>query len=187
MSKASEVSTTAWTEPLFWRKAFNFLGFQMGWFACVLGAAHGFAWAGPVVVGLLLVLHLRLQEDAREELEIMAAAALLGFFFDTSLAASGQVSYIGSLAGFVSPPWLISMWINFGLTLRTSLAWLEGRPGIAALAGAVSGPFSYVAGARLGAIELAQPYWVPLALLALGWGIALPLLVRFAFREARPC
>ncbi len=187
MAKTSAVLTTAWTDPLFRRKAWNLLGFQLGWFACVLGAAHGFAWVGPVVVGLLLALHLRLQEHPGAELRIVAAAALLGLLFDTSLAASGQVTYLGSLAGFVSPPWILSMWINFGLTLRSSMSWLEGRPGIAPLMGAVSGPFSYFAGARLGAVELAEPSWIPLALLAVGWAIALPLLFRFAHGEAQPC
>ena len=38
----------------------NFLAFQLGWFASVLGAAHGLPWAGPVVVAMVVMLHLRL-------------------------------------------------------------------------------------------------------------------------------
>ncbi len=36
----------------------NFVAFQLGWFACVLGAANALPWLGPVVVATVVSLHL---------------------------------------------------------------------------------------------------------------------------------
>ena len=33
----------------------NFLLFQVGWFACVLGAAHGMGWPGAAAAGLAVL------------------------------------------------------------------------------------------------------------------------------------
>ena len=38
----------------------NFVGFQIGWFACVLGAANSRPWVGPLVVLFLFLVHLAL-------------------------------------------------------------------------------------------------------------------------------
>jgi hypothetical protein len=46
---------------------------------------------------------------------------------------------------------------------------------MAAIAGAVGGPLSYLAGEKLGAIELVAPTNA-LLMLGLGWGVMMPLL-----------
>jgi hypothetical protein len=67
------------------------------------------------------------------------------------------------------------MWLNFGTTIHASMHWLEGRPVLAAVFGAVGGPLTYKAGASLGAAELLHPQW---SLIALGitWAVVLPFL-----------
>ena len=35
----------------------NLLGFNIGWWACVLGAANGFPYVGPAAMLVFLVLH----------------------------------------------------------------------------------------------------------------------------------
>jgi hypothetical protein len=69
------------------------------------------------------------------------------------------------------------MWANFGMTLRHSLRWLEGRRAFAALIGGFCGPFAYLAGSRLGAIELVQPGPALIAFRAV-WAISLAVLIR---------
>jgi hypothetical protein len=71
------------------------------------------------------------------------------------------------------------MWLLFGTTLSESLSWLQGRWVLAAIAGAVGGPLSYLAGENLGAIELAAPTNA-LLMLGLGWGVMMPLLAAVA-------
>jgi hypothetical protein len=67
----------------------------------------------------------------------------------------------------------------FATTLNVSLRWLRGRPLLGALLGAVGGPLAYLAGAKLGGIELLEPA-LALSALAAGWALLLPLLQRLA-------
>jgi hypothetical protein len=43
------------------------------------------------------------------------------------------------------------IWIALVLTLQSSMSWLGGRYMLAGLLGAISGPFAYWAGVRMGA------------------------------------
>jgi hypothetical protein len=61
------------------------------------------------------------------------------------------------------------------------MGWMRGRPVLTVLMGAVGGPLSYLAGEKLGAIELTQPVQA-LAALAVAWAIAMPLLMWLASR-----
>jgi hypothetical protein len=74
---------------------------------------------------------------------------------------------------------MIGLWLNFAATLNQSLGWLHGRPLLAALFGAAGGPLAYYGGARLGATE-ALPGAGGLLLLAVGWGVMTPLLLKLA-------
>ena len=51
----------------------NYAGFQLGWFACVGGAARGWAWAGPAAAAVLVGLHLAFAPDPKRELRRLAA------------------------------------------------------------------------------------------------------------------
>jgi len=162
--------------------AANVVLFQVGWFACVLGAARGMAWVGPAAVAAIVAWHLARAGRAAPEAGLVAVAMLVGAAFDTLLARSGTLEFRhGMLADRTAPVWMVAMWANFATTLNVSLRWLRGRPWIAALAGAVGGPLAYMAGARLGAVELASA-GAALAAVAVGWAIVTPLLVRLAAR-----
>ena len=67
----------------------NFVGFQIGWFACVLGAAYGKPWVGPLVVLFLFLVHLALSGEKPREVALALAAAVIGFAFDSLLIAAG--------------------------------------------------------------------------------------------------
>jgi len=60
-----------------------------------------------------------------------------------------------------------------------SLGWLRDRYLLATLFGAIGGPLAYYSGAKLGATET-LPTTGGLLILALGWGVMTPLLVRVA-------
>jgi hypothetical protein len=84
---------------------------------------------------------------------------------------------------------MLALWVNFALAID-ALAWLGRRPVLAAmLAGAVGGPLSYLAGARLGAVTLGPSEPVALAAVAVVWMVAMPLLLfvlpAFAFAGLR--
>lgn len=166
------------------RSLINLALFQMSWFACILGAAHGYAWLGPLVVCTAFTLHLLTQipqASRRTEVSLMLRATILGLFIETALIQTQWITYIDSADPY-PPLWLIALWPAFAMTLRHSLAWLQGRWILATLLGAIAGPLSYIAGAQLGAATLMQPLAVSLYL-AIAWAITMPLLAHWSKKE----
>jgi hypothetical protein len=51
----------------------------------------------------------------------------------------------------MAPFWMTPIWIALALTLQSSMSWLSGRYLLAGVLGAISGPFAYWAGVRMGA------------------------------------
>jgi hypothetical protein len=160
----------------------NFLLFQVGWFACVLGAAHGWAWSGTAVVAMIVAWHVARAPRPLVEFKLVAAATGVGFLWENFLMHAGLVRFIsGKFAEMLAPAWILAMWALFAITLNVSLRWLQGRWLLAFVLGAVAGPASYLGGVRLGAAVL--PATAP-ALLALGigWALLTPLLLLMARR-----
>lgn len=160
----------------------NAIAFQAGWFATVLGAANGLPWVGPVAVLVVGALHLRTSRRPGVEARLLLAAMALGLILDSLLLATGWIAYPNGIwAPGLAPYWIVALWALFATTLNVSLRWLRGRDALAVLFGAVGGPLSYVAGARLGAMSFidTQP---ALIALAIGWGVVMPVLTRLAAR-----
>jgi len=164
------------------RTVVNLVAFQAGWMACVLGAANGRPWAGALAVVAAVVLHLSLAANRAAEIRLIVFAATLGLVFDSALLSTGWVSYpSGMLSAYVAPYWILAMWALFATTLNGCLRWIKRSVWLAAVLGAIGGPLSYLAGARLGGIELIDP--VPaLVALALIWAFAMSALVLAARR-----
>ena len=162
------------------RNLLNVALFQGAWFVAVLGAAGGRPWLGPAAVALVLAIHLALTDDRPGETKLLLAAGILGFLYDTALVAAGVFLPVQHLLPRpFSPPWMVSLWLNFAATLNVSLAWLKGCYLLAAIFGAAGGAGAYYSGARLGA-TLGVPDAGGIVILALAWGIMTPLLVWLA-------
>lgn len=112
----------------------------------------------------------------------MAGAVLLGLVADSVLLATGWIAYPnGDWLPGLAPYWIVCLWALFATTLNVSMRWLSGRYLLAAVFGAIGGPLSYLAGARLGAMSFVDA--VPaLIALAIGWACAMPFLVWLAAR-----
>lgn len=164
------------------RKILNFVLFQAGWFACVLGGAHGMPIAAVVAAGAVIGASLLwLSVDRMSDVRLFLAVALIGFCVDTMHLRFGVFALIDDpLVPHLCPLWLVALWAMFGTTLRDSLSWLAGRYGLAALLGAVAGPLSYLGGAKLGAVTLHPNRAFSIAALVVGWAIVMPLLVWLA-------
>ena len=160
----------------------NILLFQIGWFACVLGAAHGFAWAGALTAVAIVAWHVARARDPRSELLLVACAAALGVVFESLLVQSGWIRFgAGVLIEGAATYWMVALWALFATTLNVSLRGLRARGWLAALLGATGGPLAYYAGARLGALEFVAT-GAGLAAIAAGWAVLTPLLFRAALR-----
>jgi len=161
---------------------FNFIAYQVAWFAVLIGVGLGYAWAGVLVALVVTAAHLS-RRPAKLEYKLIGAALILGLVVDTTLVLSGQVHFEANGKLPIAPYWMLSLWIAFATTLNHSMRWLMLRPAAAALLGAVGGPLAYFAGAKLGALSMSTPA-TALTLIALLWAPTMALLSLMVSREA---
>lgn len=163
------------------RIVMNVLLYQCVWFACVLSAAAQRPWIGMGVAGVAVLIHLGVAPAPRRELPLILLAALAGAAFESLLVGSGWVRPSPSLLVGWLPAWMVALWAAFATTLNVSLRGLRQRYLLSAAIAGVGAPLAYAAGAKLGALQ-----WVDaaaaLALVAAGWAVLLPLLMRTAQR-----
>lgn len=160
----------------------NIIAFQVGWFACVLGGAHGWPWLGVLATVAIVALHLYRAARPRMETALILSSGVLGFFADSLLTGMGLLRFpSGQLHPHFAPYWMVAMWMLFATTLNVSLRWLKSRLGLAALLGAIAGPLAYYGGAKLGGVSFGQPL-AGLIGVAGVWTLAMPLLLVMASR-----
>ena len=159
----------------------NIICFQLGWFACVLGAANQQPWLGVLFSMCLLAWHITASKDQIGEVYLVLLAMLIGVLFDLVPISFGWISF-ESLAFWPSqipPQWMIFLWGMFATTLNVSLNWLKNKPSVAIVLGALAGPLAYWGGASLGALKIVE-FKAAMIYLSIGWAIAVPALLKIA-------
>jgi hypothetical protein len=155
----------------------NFIFFQLGWLACVLGGTGSWHWMGTMMVIGIVGFHLSRASRPYDEFMLILAALVIGAVWDSLLVWAGLLSYAnGVIHAALAPHWIVAMWALFATTLNLSLRWLKGRWVLATIFGAIGGPMAYYAGFRLGAVGMADMTNAMLAL-AIGWAGLMPLLM----------
>ncbi len=164
----------------------NFAAFQLVWFLSLLGAGSGRHWLGTAAFGVFFAAHLALSGRLLPDGCTALACAGCGFVLDSFYVRFGLLEYAAPLplAGF-APYWIVVMWSNFGLTLNSSLRWLQRHLWLGALCGAAGGPLAYLAGVKLGAAVLTAPPAVVYGALAVTWAGAVPGLLALAARTGK--
>lgn len=154
------------------------VGFQIVWLCCALGAAAGSALPGLAASLAFVTLQLARSVRKLATANLIAAAALLGVLVESLFSTTGAVLHAAPWpSALAAPLWIVGLWTAFATTLGTLGQWLGRRKvQIALIAGALLGPVSYLAGARLGALSLGEPTVLSLAVIAGGWALAMPLL-----------
>jgi hypothetical protein len=160
----------------------NFLLFQIGWFACVIGAAYQFPWQGTLVAILIVAYHVLRSNYPSRELGLIVVAVIIGAIWDSLLVWMQMLSYTsGMWSPVFAPYWIIALWALFATTLNVSLRWLKGRRLVALVSGAIAGPLAYYAGYRIGAVHFNE-MTEALLLLGVGWAFFTPILLMLAQR-----
>ncbi|MGH8477388.1 MAG: DUF2878 domain-containing protein [Methylococcales bacterium] len=152
----------------------NFILFQLGWLACVLGGAHGRPWLGIVVSLAILSWHFWRAQSAWLEARLLLVVALSGGMLDQLMLSLKLLGYpAANWPGQLLPAWMWMLWMLFATTLNVNLRWLRKRPLLGAMLGFAGGPLAYLGASRLGAIQLLQG---PISLMAIGlvWAVAMP-------------
>lgn len=128
------------------------------------------AWTLPILV--LIALHFALSPSKIADGKLMVLVAAAGITFDYLLQQTGVFIFPSQLF----PLWLALLWLAFALTLNHSMSWLvKLPPTYQALLGAFGGSTSYLGGYFLGAVEFGLSVALTVPLLALVWGLAMPL------------
>ena len=154
----------------------NYAAYQAGWFAAVVGAARGHGDAGAALAAALIALHLWLARDRDRELGLVVLATATGLAVEAWQLQAGTYRLLsGAVPATLPPAWLLALWAQFATTFCYSGRTVLARPVTAMLFGALGGPLAFLAGARLGAVELTTPLWPGLVRLAVGWTAALAL------------
>lgn len=165
----------------------NIVWYQALWFIAILGQTT-YEWA----LALLLVLHLFLVPNWRNELKVMLACGLLGIASDSTLTHFGVYVFTPdpSLLGLPLPIpfWLMSIWIGFAGTLLHSFSFFMTRPIVGTLIVAAIAPFSYAAGVRLGAVGFGPEAPTAMMIIGAAWLCLMPILGRISgqFRAPAP-
>ncbi len=156
----------------------NFLLFQIGWFACVLGGANDQVTIGSMIALAVIAYHFYRATDAMQELRLLIVALIIGLVFESIVTSQGLARYShGQVFEFIAPLWMILMWPLFATTLNLSMRWLKGiAPLLIAFLGALFAPLAYYAGNRLGAVEY-DDFILSMGIIAIAWAVLLPALV----------
>jgi len=155
-------------------KVYNFVAFQAGWFACVLGGVRDKGWIGPLVVIVLLAVHLRIARERTGEWKLLACSLPIGLAVNTILQTTGAVVAPGPATG---PLWLLALWPLFATLFNESMSWLRGRYVLGVALAAVGAPLSYWGGERAGALVLGERAHVSIPLVILTWSLAVAALL----------
>ena len=163
----------------------NYTLYQIGWFACVLGAASQRPWTGCLIATILVGVHLALSVERVLEVRLVVLATAVGAAVEMIQIAAGTYRFTsGTVNNALPPPWLLAMWAQFATTFRFSLRSVVTRPVLAVLFGAAGGPIAFLAGERLGAVTLLPPLAQSLLRLSISWAIALVVFSAVVLRIA---
>lgn len=162
------------------------LAHQATWFAAVIGAGQGHGWPGLLAIGLFVAWRLGVSRHRGLEARLGMLALALGWALESLWVGAGLIGYAAPGGVGAVPGWILALWVGFALTVIPLLGALHARPVLAALLGAVGGPAAYWgAGEGWGAVQFAEPTGLALGALALGWALAMPLLLTVARRGLR--
>jgi len=158
-------------------KFWNFVFFQLGWFACVLGAANKQVFWAVLVTLVYITFHVWQHDEPKESLNLLSKALLYGIVADSLIMHLGYLDFQDAWpTSYLSPVWMWTLWALVATTINGSLSWLRGRPILGAVLGGTCGPMSYEAGIRMGAGSwVAGGQTIGLALVGVVWAIAIPL------------
>lgn len=159
----------------------NFVLFQAGWFACVLGGANNMPLLGSVIAVLIISVHLWRSNNAVNEFKLIGIAVLIGLLFESILVSTQLAHYRnGMFHQGLAPYWMILMWPVFATTLNVSMQWVKQLSTVwLGLLGALFAPLAYLAGARLNAVAFDNTL-MSLSVIAIAWAVLFPALVECA-------
>ncbi len=152
------------------------IAFQIGWFVCILGSSSfGLVYTGLLISAHFIFLKITLNKVlwAKEILWLILVLSG-GLIIETLIFSAGFIySEVPSIFfdNLIFPPvWLLTLWLLFGVALRTCLSLVFIAPKFSYLISVIAIPLNYYAGTQLNTdVDLNSPYTLSLALITLMW------------------
>lgn len=168
------------------RKIINFILFDFAWFACVFSGVHNTPLIAVAVVLVVLTYNFMMRkEHFLSDLKLILTVSAIGFCLDSFNLLIDVFNLHGSPRFvYLCPLWLFMLWMAFSTILRNSLSWLEGRYWLGCLLGAFSGSTSYLAGARMGAVNV-NSWGFATVVIAIEWALVMPLFIWLAHGSSK--
>ena len=143
-------------------KIVSFVLFNLLWLSAVAGRSD-YLWLTIVLAIAQLAYSYWIAEIPVKK---MAQLLAVGLLLEAIAISLGAIDFVGS----VFPLWLALLWVGFAAMAPVALDWLVKMPFVAALLGAVSGPFTYYVGLGFGA-GTAESLFFTLLVYAVVWGL----------------
>lgn len=158
----------------------NIAIFQVGWFACVISMSAQLQWVAVMAVFVSIAIHLLLSPSSAHDFRLVIFAGIIGLVVDSLLIS--QHIFVPSHSGTpnFAPPWLVGLWMLFGITLNHSMKWFNNHLLLAALAGLIFAPLAYWAGERFEVLQIApgaETQFVSLLIIGACWFVLTPMLL----------
>ena len=154
----------------------NIIGFYIGWWGCVVGAANDMTYLGPVLMLVFLIAHFYLFASSNQELYLVLIICLLGTVIDSILFLSGSFIYVGAYSSeiIIAPLWITAMWAGFAATINHSMSWLKDKWVLMVVCGVVFGPAAFYTGEKFGAIDFSLSLLFSALIIGFVYGVAMP-------------
>ena len=164
----------------------SLIGYQVVWFVAVIFAGRGQPWPGVLAALVFVVWQLGVTTQRRSAVWVLAIALVCGVVIDGLVRGLHLADYAAASPSVPvggAPAWILGLWACFSLTLNGPLRALGTRPVLAVVLGGIGGPLAYAGAARgWDALTFHAPAWRALAVLGVGWAVAMPLLAALSHR-----
>jgi len=159
--------------------------FQALWFSAVYGSAKGFVWPYLLFLVALCWWQLQPKRRAKSDIKLILISLCIGLVIDSAWINTGILEFTDKTPiSWLSPAWILALWIGFALTINHSMSWLKIHPLLPALLGMISAPLSYLAGKKFGAVVYNYDTLLVSAYIGLAWCIALPIIIQMSDKKS---
>ncbi len=168
---------------------FHGLIYYIAWTLCILLAAHGIAWTNTIIVLILVSIqyywqyHINHRYQGLNKLVIILST--LGTLSDSILLHLNIINFSANpFAPYMTPPWMIALWINFSIVLYSTLSHLFTHIYLLSALSFFGFSLAYIAGVKMGAASFPSGYFSA-AWIGLIWMILLPASIHILNRINR--
>lgn len=136
----------------------------------------------PFVLGYVILHSLFFSKHPQKIFTLIFLCTAIGYCVDTALT-SFKIMHFAGQTHFFPPLWFLGIWLLFTTTLQFSLRWLGSwSTWQLSLSSGLFAMVSYYVGSKLSGMQLQQPLWWSLGLIAIEWSILYPLFVKITKR-----